>query len=178
MLDIIFLIFAALYFYKGYKIGFILAVFKLFAYMLGIIIAMQFSATLSAYLFTDSDSLFGRLFPLLSYIILFSATVYAVNMLGRVVQKAFNLPILGLANRLLGGVVYLLLICLIASTFIWLAEKAQLLNADVATTSLTYGYIQPLAPYAFQYIGVIVPFVKDIFGDLRSFFQTLPTPKP
>lgn len=173
MLDIIFLIFAVFYCYKGYRIGFILAVCKLLAYMLGIIVAMQFSASLSAYLFTDSSSLFGRLFPLLSYIILFSATVFAVHLLGMAIQKALDLPIIGWANRLLGAAVYLLLISLIASTFIWLGEQAGLLNDDIATTSICYTYIRPLAPYAFQYIGVVVPFVKDIFGNLQTFFHSL-----
>lgn len=173
ILDILFLIFAVIFFIRGYSKGFILAIVKLLSYVLGIVVALNFSSWLSAKLFQNGDGIIAKVFPMISYAILFIATVILVNFIGRRVQKMFSIPVVGQLNKIMGGVIYALIFTFIASTFIWLSAKVGIINTESQSDSKTYAYIEPVAPVVFENIGVVLPFAKDTFNRLDHFFAGL-----
>lgn len=174
-LDIVILVFAAIYFFKGWKQGLIASVFKVIAYVLGILISMNFSSFVTQKLFSDNSGLIANAFPLISYLLLFSTVVGVVHLIGRWVSRAFSFSVLGLANKLSGAVLYLLVFVFIASTFIWIFSKMQAFNLETQANSLLFLKIQPIAPWVFENIGAVFPFFKDAFNDLNQFFNTLST---
>ena len=175
ILEIIILVFAGFFFFKGYRQGLIFSFFKVLAYFLGIIIAMNFSSLLSSHLFNEPDSMLARIFPLLSYGILFFAVVMLVNLLGKWIQNTFSIPLIGTANRIAGGLLYTLVFGFIASTFLWIGSKMGMLHQHPNTTSVIIKYTEPIAPFVFENVGVVLPFVKNAFNDLNNFFDQLKT---
>lgn len=173
ILDILFLIFLVIFFIRGYSRGFILAIVKLFSYLLGVVVALNFSTWLSAKLFENGDSMLAKIFPLFSYVILFIATVILVNFIGKKIQKAFSIPVVGTLNKLMGGIVYALIFTFVASTFIYLSAKVGIINEESQTESKTFAYIEPVAPIVFANIGYVLPFSKDTFDKLNGFFANL-----
>lgn len=176
VLDIILLIFAGFFFIKGMMQGLIFSFFKFLAYILGIIISMNFASVLSAQLFTDQTGLFAAVFPLISYAVLFMLVVWLVHLLGKWIQKSFSLPIVGTVNRIAGGILYLIIFVFMASTFLWLLDKVQVLQPSTQRESLLFARIYPIAPWIFAHFGVILPFIKDTFTDLNHFFENLSPP--
>lgn len=173
IIDILIVVFAVFFFVKGYRQGLIFSFFKVLAYLLGIIIAMNFSALLSAQLFKEPDGIVARIFPLLSYGILFFAVVMLVNLLGKWIQKTFSIPIVGTINRLAGGILYLGIFAFIASTFVWLGNKMEMLNDDTVNNTSLVTFVAPIAPLVFDNIGVVLPFIKNTYSDMNHFFEQL-----
>lgn len=158
---------------KGYRTGLILSIVKVLALILGVLIAMHFSSWLSTQLFQAQDGGFARIFPMLSYIILFTIVVWGTKLLGKFVQKAISIPIAGTLNRLSGAVLYTAIFLFIASTFLWLGAHMSFWNPDAIENSIAMTYLQPLAPWVFDHAGVILPFAKDTFQQLNDFFYQL-----
>lgn len=171
--DIIILLFAVFYFFKGYRTGFILSIVKVIALLLGVLIAIHFSGWLSKQLFQESEGWLARFFPMISYLILFTLVVWGSKLLGSFIQKAISIPIAGTLNRLMGGIIYVLIFAIIASSFIWLGSHMGIWNPATSESTMTFKYIQPIAPKVFENIGVILPFAKDTFQQLNDFFSNL-----
>jgi membrane protein required for colicin V production len=54
------------------------------------------------------------------------------------------------------------------------ADKLQLLSPATIAASTTYEFIKPVAPFVINAIGVFIPWFKDMFTQLESFFAKLP----
>lgn len=174
-LDLIILIFAALFFFKGWSQGLIVAAFKVLAYVLGILISMNFASFVSKQLFTESSSILSSFFPLISYAILFLLVVWLVHLLGKWLSKAFSISILGIANKMAGAVLYVLVYLFVASSFVWLIDKMNVLNPETKTASFSFYFLQPIAPFVFEKAGALLPIFKDAFEDLNVFFKSIST---
>jgi membrane protein required for colicin V production len=77
---------------------------------------------------------------------------------------------LGWVNKLGGFILYALLYITVFSVIIFYAEKMQFLKPEAAAASNTYPYIHFWGPYSVEAFGKIIPFFKDMFTDLTSFF--------
>jgi hypothetical protein len=78
---------------------------------------------------------------------------------------------LGLINRLVGGLLYAFIGALVWSSLLWIANRAHLLAPETIVASHTYGYFAPVAPWTFGHIGAVLPFARDTFSDLEHFFD-------
>lgn len=113
--------------------------------------------------------------PLLSYIIVFFIIVWIVKIVGAIIQKSLHLVALGFVNRIAGAILYGIAISLIFSVFIWLFMKMNFLTPQTLNDSTIVALIEPFAPYFFELISGIFPFVKSSFGYLNSIFDQLNT---
>jgi len=77
----------------------------------------------------------------------------------------------GLGNKIGGILFYLLLYFFILSTLLFYAVQLHLIKEEAIRSSLTYGTIQPLAPWMIGMMGTFIPAVKNVFGQLFDFFQ-------
>lgn len=175
VLDILILVFLAFFFFKGMLQGFLFSFFKFLAYILGIIVAINFSALLSKALFTEQAGMMGLFFPILSYVILFCIVVWAVHLLGKFISKRFSLPVLGTINRIAGGILYLGVACFAISAFLWMLGRMNVLSETSRASSFLFAWIEPVAPLVFDSVGVIFPFLQHTFDQLNGFFKDLAT---
>lgn len=144
LIDILFLSMMAWAVFKGLKNGLIVAVFSILGWILGLMAAFRFSEIAAEYL-RDSLSLSPRVLYILSFILVFSLVILLVNLGAKLIEKTFELALMGWLNRLGGIFFYVLLYALIFSVMIYFAEKVKLINEETISSSKVYEWLKPLA---------------------------------
>ena len=168
MIDILFFIVLAFAIYKGYTKGFIMAICAVLGFVIGLAAAIKLSATVATKLSTISDA--NRFLPMLAFALVFIATAFAVKFIGKIIQKTFETVMLGWANRIAGIGLFVLLYTIIFSIFLFYAIQIHLIKQDVANVSTMYPYFGGLGPKVMEGIGVVIPWFKNMFGELQQFF--------
>lgn len=169
IIDILFAILIISALVKGYRNGFIVAIFSVIALLVGLAAAIKLSALMAEYL-KDSVNVSVKWLPALSFALVFLGAVLLVRLGAGAIQKTMELVMLGWLNRLAGILLYTLLYLVIFSVILFYAEKVHLLTEQTILDSKTYHFIQPWGPRAIESIAVIMPFFKDMFHELEMFF--------
>ncbi len=169
-IDIIGIAFIILFFIRGYMKGVIIAAFSFIGILLGIICALKFSHTLAHYFFQKGiiTSGWGQL---VSYLILFLGVVLLVRMIAKAIDTLLKAVMLGLVNKLLGGLIYAFLAAVTYSSVLWISNQMHLLTPENISESKTYPYLSQLAPRVVNHIAKLWPFATNIFTDLQHFFE-------
>ena len=158
--------------FKGFRRGFIVAVFSIIAFIIGLAAALKLSAAMAEYL-KDSVNVSAKWLPFLAFAVVFFVVVLLVKLGAKLIEKTFQVAMLGWLNRIAGILLYFILYLIILSIFIFYAEKLQLLQPAVIEKSLTYHFIQPWGPKVMDNFGKIIPVFKDMFTELGDFFNSL-----
>ncbi|MFZ1529516.1 MAG: CvpA family protein [Ferruginibacter sp.] len=172
-IDTVFAVLMGLAIFKGYRKGLIVAVFSLAGFIVGLAAALKLSAFVSVKL-SEGLNTDSRWLPFISFILVFVAVAFLVNMGARFIQKTFEAAMLGWVNRIGGILLFALLYSIVFSIFLFYAAKMNLLGPQSIAASQVYPYIEPLAPMVINSIGKIIPVFKDVFGQLEHFFEKLP----
>ena len=172
LIDIIFAVFMVIAIIKGYQKGFIIAVFSIIAFIVGLAAALKLSAVVAAYL-KNSVHVSDKWLPFIAFAVVFFAVVILVSLGGKLIEKVFKVVLLGWLNRIGGIILYTTLYLIIFSIFIFYAEKLQLIQPSAIQLSKTYNFIQPWGPTVMDNFGKLIPVFKDMFTDLGDFFNVL-----
>jgi membrane protein required for colicin V production len=175
-IDVIFLVIIGLACYKGYSKGFIVAIFSVLGFIVGLAAALKLSTTVASMLSEHTN--IGRWMPALSFLIVFIGAAFLVRMLGKIIQKTFETVLLGWANRIAGIILYALLYSIIFSIFLFYAVQLHFINTESITASTVYPFLQPLGPKVIEGFGIVIPWFKNMFGELEQFFGQYETQKP
>ncbi|HMI79304.1 MAG TPA: CvpA family protein [Ferruginibacter sp.] len=170
LIDLVFAALMVIAVIKGYRKGLIIAVFSIIAFVIGLAAALKLSATVAEYL-KDSVSISSKWLPFIAFAVVFITVVILVRLGARLIEKAFQLVLLGWLNRIGGIVVYVVLYIIILSIFLFYAEKLHLVQPSAIQSSQTYSFIQPWGPKVIDGFGKIIPIFKDMFTELESFFN-------
>ena len=173
IIDLFFLLCMLLAIVKGYSKGFIIALFSVVGFVVGIAAAIKLSAFVAVQLFEHLPHA-QKWMPALSFLLVFAAVVVLINLGAKLVQKSIELVLLGWLNRLAGMVLFAFLYSILISIFLFYAVQLHLLSPSTVTSSRIYPYLQPLAPTVINAIGVVIPLFKNGFEQLEQFFETLP----
>jgi membrane protein required for colicin V production len=171
-IDIVFAVLLVMAAVKGYQKGFVLAVFSILAFIIGLAAALKLSTAVAAYL-ADSVNVSAKWLPFIAFILVFLAVVIAVRLGGRFIEKTIQFALLGWANRIAGILLYAALYTIILSIVVFYAEKMMLLQPAVIQSSLTYTFIKPAGPLVIDNMGLLIPWFQDMFTQLEVFFDTL-----
>ncbi len=169
-IDIVFVILIVLACYKGYSKGFIVALFSILGFIIGLAAALKLSTTVAAKIAEHTD--LGKWLPALSFLLVFIATAFLVNIVGKVVQKTFETVMLGWANRIAGILLYATLYSIIVSIFIFYAVQLHFIKTETTNASVIYPYLQPIGPKVIEGFGAVIPWFKNMFAELEQFFVT------
>lgn len=167
VIDVIYIICLLIFMIRGYSKGIVVALFSMVAIILGVMGALKLSQSVSALLFTDG----GKWAPLVSYVIVFLLIVWLVKLGAMLVQRMMEAATLGWLNRLSGALIYGFLVSFVFSSLLWLFNQMNLIRLETKEGSITYSFIEALAPEVFLQIGKVFPFAKHIFDDLSLFFE-------
>lgn len=170
MLDLITLIILAGAFYRGFRKGAIVALCAFVGIILGMLAALRLSGALGAFLL-EKGWVTSAWAQLISYVVLFFGVIWLVRLLAKFVEGLVEAALLGFVNRIFGGLLYAIMGAICWSALLWLANRAHLLSPETLSASKTYPYLEPMAPWVFARIGEFVPFAKDVFSGLESFFD-------
>jgi membrane protein required for colicin V production len=172
MIDIIFAIIIIIACIKGYQKGLIIALFSIIAFIIGLAAALKLSAIVAGWL-SSNVNVSARWLPFISFALVFLAVVLLVNWGGKIIEKTFQMALLGWVNRLGGIIFYAALYIIIFSVFLFYAEKIHLLEPATIQSSQTYSFVQPWGPIVIDSFGKIIPIFKDMFKELETFFDTI-----
>lgn len=169
-IDVTGLIIIGLFFYRGYTRGLIVAAFSVLAILLGMLCALKMSQSFGAWLLAHGYTTAGWA-PFVSYIVLFVGVVILVRLIAKMLQSAVESIMLGTVNKLAGGLLYGLLGAVVWSSILWLCGKMNVFSPELIAQSKTYSWMSQIAPWFFGFAGHLLPFAKDVFGNLTHFFD-------
>ena len=172
LIDIIVAVFIVIACIKGYQKGLILALFSIISFIIGLAAALKLSVVVAGYL-KGTISVSSKWLPFVSFIAVFFITVLLVRWGAKLIEKSFQLVLLGWVNRIGGVILYVLLYMTILSIFLFYAEKLQLLPPSAFRSSQTFPILQPWGPKLIDSFGKIIPIFKDMFTELENFFSGL-----
>jgi membrane protein required for colicin V production len=154
---------------KGFQKGFIIAIFSLLAFFIGLAAALKLSAMVAAYLGANTN-ISQRWLPILAFAIVFFIVVLLVRLGAKAIEGGLRMVMLGWLNKLGGIIFYLLLYFFMFSIILFYATQLHILKPETVQTSVTYPIIYPIAPVVMDALGSIIPFFKNMFGELENFF--------
>ena len=172
IIDSAFLIIMVIAVFKGFSKGFVVGIFSLIAFVIGLAAALKLSALVAQHL-QSSSGITGKWIPFLSFSLVFVVVVLLVNLGARVIKKTVILAMLGWLDRLAGIVLYIIIYTIIFSVLLFFAEKMALLKPETIRVSKVYDFVAPWGPAVIDNLGKIIPVFKDLFLQLQSFFQNL-----
>lgn len=160
-IDIILGLILAIAFFLGFRKGLLRVLASLIGLVAAVYCAVYFSGYVEAYLvrwFNWSEDL-NRL---VSYLITFLLVIILFALLGRVLTKVADFAMMGLFNKLLGGVFNVFKFVFLLSVvfmFVNSSENYSILTAEKRDTSILYHPIAALAP-------AILPTIEKHIEDL------------
>ncbi len=172
VIDLTFAVLIVLAIIKGYQRGLVIAVFSIIGFIIGLAAALKLSTAVAAYL-KDSVSLSAKWLPFIAFAVVFFVVVILVRLGGKLVEKAFQLVLLGWLNRIGGIILFVALYTIILSIFLFYATTLRLIQPSTIESSLTYNFIEPWGPRVIGGFGKIIPVFKDMFTELQSYFTAL-----
>ena len=170
LIDIVFLVLMLLAAFKGLRKGLIVALFSLIGFIVGLALAVKLSAVAAAYI-GHTVNISERWLPLVAFLAVFLAVIFFVRLGARAIQGALEFAMLGWLNRLGGVLFYVLLYLFIYSIVLFYLTQIHVLKPEAVQASVTYPYIEPLGPKVLDGLGVIAPFFKNMFAELKAFFS-------
>jgi membrane protein required for colicin V production len=87
------------------------------------------------------------------------------------IQRTAEVAMLGWVNRLGGIILYLGLYIAVFSVLLFYADQVHLLKQETINKSVTYSFVSPWGPKVINGFGSVIPFFKDMFGELEKFFD-------
>ncbi len=175
-IDVIFLILMVLAIYRGISRGFIVAVFSLLAFIIGVAAALKLSATVAGHLH-EKMNLSGSWLPFLSFLIVFVCVVLIIRWAALLVKNAARIAFLGWADALAGILLYAVIYLMVFSVILFFATRINLISPEAQVASKTFPYIQPFGPRVMSLVGKVLPFFNHMFSDLNGFFDGVQRPR-
>lgn len=171
-IDLVFIILIALAVFKGLSRGLVVAVFSFAAIAIGMAAALRFSVSASEWLKTYF-TVAPQWLPVLSFAIVMIAVVLLVRIAAKFVETAMSFAMLGWLNKFGGVLLYALLYTAVFSIILFYFTKMNLISVEKINASISYKYIEPFGPAVINFFGNIIPFFKNMFGQLTDFFNSL-----
>jgi len=157
---------------KGYQRGLIVAVFSLIAFVIGLAAAMKLSTMVAGYI-GKAINISDRWLPVISFAVVFILVALMVRWGAGIVQRTIEIALLGWVNRIGGILFYAMLFITVFSVILFYALQIKILKQETINASVTWPFIQPWGPRAIDSFAFVIPFFKDMFGQLESFFGNI-----
>ncbi|MEO7529819.1 MAG: CvpA family protein [Sediminibacterium sp.] len=170
LIDAIFIILMILAVFKGYRSGFVVAVFSFLAIVIGLAAAMKLSTVVAGWL-QNSTSISSAWLPFLSFALVMVGVVILVRLGGKLIESAMRMVMLGWLNKLSGIVLYAALYIMIYSVVLFYANELHWMKSETYLTSRSYSFVQPWGPKAIELFASLMPWFKGMFDELSHFFD-------
>lgn len=170
LIDLVFVILMVLAVFKGISKGFIVAVFSLLAFIIGLAAALKLSASVADHL-REKMNMEGYWLPVLSFLIVFVGVVLLIKFCASLVKKAASIVFLGWLDALAGILLFAVMYTMIYSVILFYATRIGLISQEMQSISKTYFFIEPFGPDVMKVLGKVFPFFSNLFSDLSHFFE-------
>jgi membrane protein required for colicin V production len=163
LFDIVLVLVLALSAFHGYKAGFLMELFSLFAAVLGILIGFKLMG-LAMVLVADRFGVKENVLPYVAFGVVFVVVVIAVSMLGKLVAVAVGRSILGGADGVVAAMLALVRTAFMLSIVLWIVDSLGFrMIARFTEDSVVYPFLEDFAPAITRAISKVLPVFKDVF---------------
>ena len=169
LIDLVFAVIIVLALIRGYQRGLILGAFSLVAVIIGLAAAIKLSTVVAGYI-GKAVKISDKWLPIISFAVVFLLIVLLIRLGARALEKTAEMAMLGWTNKIGGIVFYTIIYTLVFSVLLFYAEQMKLIQPDTIHKSISYSFIQPWGPRVINGFGSLIPFFRDMFGELENFF--------
>ena len=139
--------------FMGLRNGFLVEIASVIALIVGIYGAIHFSYLLGDYLSARLDWEASYI-KVIAFVLTFIALVFAVNLLGKFLTRIADFAMLGLLNRLAGGIFGLVKVAVILGALLVYLERANmplhLIDPESFENSVLYGPVKETGAFVFS----------------------------
>lgn len=162
-LDIGLALFILLGAYHGYKAGFLLELFSLFAVVLGVLLGFKLMGY-AMLLLADRIEVNEKVLPYIAFAAVFIIVVILVNLLGKLISASVNRTFLGGVDQAAGGILGLLRTTFMFSVILWVIDSLKFSFLPNWTDgSRLYPIVADVAPTFAIWISGLLPVFEDVF---------------
>ena len=162
-IDIVILVVLAVGAFLGYRRGFLMELFFLFAIVLGVLIGFKLMGAGVEYLHKEFNA-DTTILPYLSFLIIFILVVILVTFLGKQIKNSVDKTFLGRVDAAAGAILGVLKYMFCVSVILWLISSFHYsLPAHWTKDSLFYPATAGFAPRVAGLFSGFLPVFKEIF---------------
>ena len=172
IIDIIFAIILLLAFIHGFRKGLIHSIVSLISIVIGIMAAVYLSEIASTYI-NKWFHIASKYLPLVSFLLVFLVIYLLFRLLEKSLEGFFKILQLNFLNKLAGAIIWSIVWAMLYSTILFYCNNMNLFSDELKTDSFAYEKIEPLAPKTIEFVGKIIPPVKNIFNSLEDWFKDI-----
>jgi membrane protein required for colicin V production len=170
VIDIIALLLVVMAVYKGWTTGLIMSVFSFFSYFIAITLAFYCSAKVAGY-FKASAGSDSKWYSFLAFFAVIIGAIIIIRIIGKMVEKAVELMLLGIINKLAGIAIFLFLYFGLMSVFMVYLLKYQILSTEFLQESRVGNYIVPVGNWIVVHFSDWFPEIKNLFNNSKELIQ-------
>ncbi|MCX6210332.1 MAG: CvpA family protein, partial [Bacteroidetes bacterium] len=122
---------------KGYTKGLVLAVFSFAAIILGLLLALKLSTTVSLWL-QKSTNISNYWLPFISFALIMLGVVLLAKIGAKIIEKSLQLVMLGWLNKLAGIFLFASLYIIILSIVLFYFDRLGFIKPETFATSKSY----------------------------------------
>ncbi|MEZ5007042.1 MAG: CvpA family protein [Chitinophagales bacterium] len=156
----------------GYKQGLIMSIFSVVSYFAGFFAAMYFSFVVANYI-NANFNIPPQWIPIIAFILLFTAVIFMVRFLGKLIEKIVNKILPTMINRLAGSALWMFIGFVLLSLIIQLLDRANVLTEHLKLASTLYKYLEESGQLISDNLGEAIPFVKNLYQTADEYFKDL-----
>lgn len=171
-IDIIAMLVLALGFWHGFTRGVVSTVFNILAYLFGFIIAFRMTSVATVVL----ERIFNTdnpLMPIAGFLLNLSVIFLIMRAASGSIESILNFAYLGIANRMLGGVLTGAFYVLIFSILLWFFVKATLVDEETLEASRMYPMLREMPLRAKDVVVRLKPLAADLWDDSLTWMDRI-----
>ncbi len=172
IIDIIVILITLFALFKGYKKGFVVALFSLAGLIIIMAAGIPLSIQMANYFGGDKNNAKPWL-PIATFLLVSIIIMLLMRWIAVLVSTAFNWTLLGGVNRLAGACLFVFIYLTIISVLVFYAIGLNILSVHTIQSSYTAHYLEWWGSKSIELLSVILPFLKSSFSELKNYFTSV-----
>jgi membrane protein required for colicin V production len=149
--------------FNGFKTGFLIEIFSLFAILLGVLLGFKLMGTTMLWIENKID-VDEKTLPYVAFFVVFIAIIIIVHLLSKLIVDKLHTSPVGVVDRVAGAGVAIFRTAFMLSIMLWISDS---MKYDFPEKWTTDSYLLPkvaeFAPHTAHWIASFIPFFGDVF---------------
>ena len=167
VIDILLLFIVGYGIYRGFSKGLIHSLFSMIGWLLGIILAFKLCAVLAPKMSEWFHSKGEWILPF-TFICILLGVILIVFLIGKAVEKIFNLTQLGIVNKIAGAVLSSAVMFFVFCEITGVLNEFHALPESAKQQSKLYPMVEKLQPVMMDGVTTVLPFAKTFITELKD----------
>ena len=160
--------------FKGYSNGFIVELFSLLAFFIGLFLALELTIPVSLRFFGENS--YFEVIAIVVFIGLFILLSYLIRVTAKMIKKAVDITPFGTLDNLVGAIAGAFKAALVISIILWVASSVGIdFQKSYAEGSVILPYIGAVGPAVFEAFGYLIPLFDDLIDTMDNIPKTKDT---